>query len=94
MPEKKNTLENYEIQFSGIIFVFWSYNYGIILPNPSSEISLINFVDPTFILKSMKKLFLFLAIGAFIAFAFSSCAATKRDCQGNKHYKQKGGFYM
>jgi hypothetical protein len=25
---------------------------------------------------------------------FTSCAATKRDCQGTKHYKQKGGFYM
>jgi hypothetical protein len=42
----------------------------------------------------MKKLLLCLALGAFVAFAFSSCAATKRDCQGNKHYKQKGGFYL
>lgn len=42
----------------------------------------------------MKKFFLYLAVVAFVAFAFSSCAATKRDCQGNKHYKQKGGFYL
>src|SRR5688572_25430549 len=26
--------------------------------------------------------------------AFSSCAATKRDCRGVKHYKQSGGFYL
>lgn len=35
-----------------------------------------------------------LLAGAVIMFMVSSCTATKRDCQGNKHYKQKGGFYL
>jgi len=42
----------------------------------------------------MKKLLLCLALGALVIFGFSSCAATKRDCRGNIHYKQKGGFYL
>jgi hypothetical protein len=42
----------------------------------------------------MKKLFLCIGIIAFLATTFTSCAASKRDCQGRKHYKQKGGFYM
>jgi hypothetical protein len=42
----------------------------------------------------MKKLLFIIAIGAFVALTFSSCAASKRDCQGVRHYKQKGGFYM
>jgi len=42
----------------------------------------------------MKKLFLCFLVGAVVMFMLSSCAATKRDCQGNKHYKQKGGFYL
>jgi hypothetical protein len=44
--------------------------------------------------KGMKKFLLCIALVATVMFIFSSCAATKRDCQGNKHYKQKGGFYM
>jgi hypothetical protein len=42
----------------------------------------------------MKKLLFGLALAATVMFIFSSCAATKRDCQGVKHYKQKGGFYL
>ncbi len=42
----------------------------------------------------MKKLLLSLALVAMVMVIFSSCAATKRDCQGVKHYKQKGGFYL
>jgi hypothetical protein len=42
----------------------------------------------------MKKFLLGLAFMATVMFVLSSCAATKRDCQGVKHYKQKGGFYM
>jgi hypothetical protein len=42
----------------------------------------------------MKKILFSLAIAATMAFVFSSCAATKRDCRGNIHYKQKGGFYL
>ncbi len=42
----------------------------------------------------MKKLLLFMAMAAFVVFIFSSCTATKRDCQGNKHYKQKNGIYV
>jgi len=26
--------------------------------------------------------------------AFSSCASVKKDCQGRKHYRQEGGFYL
>ncbi|MDZ4806995.1 MAG: hypothetical protein SGI96_01855 [Bacteroidota bacterium] len=42
----------------------------------------------------MKKLLLSLAIVAVVIFVFSSCAATKRDCQGNKHYRLKNGIYL
>ncbi|HUR67001.1 MAG TPA: hypothetical protein VMZ03_11695 [Chitinophagaceae bacterium] len=42
----------------------------------------------------MKKLFLCLALIATVMFALSSCAATKRDCNGVRHVKQKGGFYL
>lgn len=42
----------------------------------------------------MKKIFFIIVITITTAALVSSCAATKRDCQGNKHYKQKGGFYM
>jgi hypothetical protein len=42
----------------------------------------------------MKKLFLCFVLGAMAMTTFSSCASTKRDCQGVKHTKQKGGFYM
>jgi len=42
----------------------------------------------------MKKLLLCLAVIAVVSFVLTSCAATKRDCRGNIHYKQKGGFYM
>ncbi|HEX2630146.1 MAG TPA: hypothetical protein VHM26_14065 [Chitinophagaceae bacterium] len=42
----------------------------------------------------MKKFLLCLSAIAVVLMLLTSCAATKRDCQGNKHYKQKGGFYM
>ncbi len=42
----------------------------------------------------MKKFLLGLAIMAVTAFVFSSCAATKKDCQGNKHYRLKNGIYL
>lgn len=42
----------------------------------------------------MKKLFFCLALAAVVVFMFSSCAATKRDCQGNKHYRLKNGIYL
>jgi hypothetical protein len=42
----------------------------------------------------MKKMIFFLVTGIVMLSMLSSCAATKRDCQGVKHYKQKGGFYM
>ncbi|HQV59366.1 MAG TPA: hypothetical protein PLO70_02315 [Chitinophagaceae bacterium] len=42
----------------------------------------------------MKKLLVCLATAAFVMFVFSSCAATKRDCQGNKHYRLKNGIYL
>jgi hypothetical protein len=42
----------------------------------------------------MKRLLLVLLTGAVITFVFSSCAATKRDCQGRKHYRLKNGIYL
>ena len=42
----------------------------------------------------MKRIFLYVLTVALAAFLFSSCAATKRDCQGNKHYKLKNGIYL
>ena len=42
----------------------------------------------------MKKIFLcFIAISVVVS-TLSSCAATKKDCHGVKHYKHKGGFYI
>lgn len=42
----------------------------------------------------MKKFLLYLFAGVVLAFVISSCAATKRDCQGNKHYRLKNGIYI
>ncbi len=42
----------------------------------------------------MKKLFFSLALLAMVAVVFSSCAATKRDCQGVKHTRLKNGIYL
>lgn len=42
----------------------------------------------------MKKLLIGMAFLAIVGFVFSSCAATKRDCQGNKHYRLKNGIYI
>jgi len=42
----------------------------------------------------MKKFLLCIATFAVFAFVFSSCAATKRDCQGVKHYRLKNGIYI
>lgn len=42
----------------------------------------------------MKKFLLCLATFAAVTFVFSSCAATKRDCQGVKHYRLKNGIYL
>jgi len=35
----------------------------------------------------MKKLFVFILSAIFFVFMLSSCAASKRDCQGRKHYR-------
>ncbi len=42
----------------------------------------------------MKKLLLSLATVAVLTFVLSSCAATKRDCQGNKKVRLKNGIWM
>ena len=42
----------------------------------------------------MKKFFLCLVLAATVMFILNSCAATKRDCNGVRHVKQKGGFYL
>lgn len=38
-------------------------------------------------------LFIFICLISLLV-ACSSCAVTKKDCRGVKHYKQSGGFYM
>ncbi len=41
------------------------------------------------------KRFLFSIVAiALLSLIVSSCASTKRDCQGVKHYKQKNGIYL
>jgi hypothetical protein len=42
----------------------------------------------------MKKIFLSLALGAVVVAMLSSCAASKRDCNGTRHYKTKNGIYL
>jgi hypothetical protein len=42
----------------------------------------------------MKKLMFIIVTGTLMAFLFSSCAATKRDCNGVRHYKLKNGIYL
>jgi hypothetical protein len=42
----------------------------------------------------MKNFLLSIAAMAVVVVMLSSCAATKKDCQGVKHYKHKGGFYI
>ncbi len=42
----------------------------------------------------MKRISGWVAVALVSAILFSSCAAGKKDCQGVRHYKQKGGFYM
>jgi hypothetical protein len=42
----------------------------------------------------MKKFLFTLGIMAVLTFVFSSCAATKRDCQGNKKVRLKNGIWM
>ena len=33
-------------------------------------------------------------IAGILSLIFASCSVTKRDCQGRKHTKQPGGFYL
>jgi hypothetical protein len=42
----------------------------------------------------MKKVLLCFAFGAMVAFVLSSCAASKKDCNGVRHYKTKNGIYL
>lgn len=42
----------------------------------------------------MKKFLLCIVAGALMTLSFSSCTATKKDCQGVKHYKLKNGIYI
>jgi hypothetical protein len=42
----------------------------------------------------MKRIVLYVLTVALAAFMLSSCAATKRDCQGNKHTRLKNGIYL
>lgn len=42
----------------------------------------------------MKKYLTMLAVLALLAGTVSSCAATKKDCQGVKHTRLKNGIYL
>jgi hypothetical protein len=42
----------------------------------------------------MKKLFFYFIAGAVIISMLSSCAASKRDCNGVKHTRLKNGIYL
>jgi len=42
----------------------------------------------------MKKIMLFIIAGSVTIFMLSSCAASKRDCQGVRHTKLKNGIYL
>ncbi|HWC53074.1 MAG TPA: hypothetical protein VG676_05785 [Chitinophagaceae bacterium] len=42
----------------------------------------------------MKKLFVLFFAAVIVAFLFSSCSATKRDCRGVKHYRLSNGIYL
>jgi len=42
----------------------------------------------------MKKLLFVLLAGSVLAMTISSCAATKRDCNGVRHTKLKNGIYL
>lgn len=58
----------------------------------SSGISLINLLTPEIV--KMKKFLVGLSLAVMVISMFASCSATKRDCQGVRHTKQKGGFYL
>jgi hypothetical protein len=42
----------------------------------------------------MKKYFTLLTLLALITGSFTSCVATKKDCQGVKHTRLKNGIYI
>lgn len=42
---------------------------------------------------SVSNWFIIIALISLIV-ACTSCATTKTDCRGVKHYKQSGGFYL
>jgi hypothetical protein len=42
----------------------------------------------------MKKLLTGITALALTALLLSSCAATKRDCRGKKHYRLSNGIYL
>jgi hypothetical protein len=42
----------------------------------------------------MKKIILSVAFLAVVVSVLSSCAASKRDCNGVRHYKTKNGIYL
>ncbi len=42
----------------------------------------------------MKKILLYVFVAVIASSMLASCAATKKDCHGVKHYKHKGGFYI
>lgn len=42
----------------------------------------------------MKRIFFLFGALAVLMVTISSCATMKRDCKGNKHYRQPNGIYL
>ena len=76
------------------LFSLYYYDDIKLYPPFSSGISLTNFLTQLLFLKSMKRSLLYLIIVVAGVFMLSSCTATKRDCQGNKHVRLKNGIYL
>jgi hypothetical protein len=45
-------------------------------------------------MNKITRIMLLVSTIALATLLLTSCAATKRDCQGVKHYKHKNGFYI
>jgi len=76
--------------------ISWSYfrflHDDLTLPNQS-----FGFPETIYLTRltfSMKKCMLCIIAGLVLIFTITSCTATKRDCQGVKHYRLKNGIYL
>jgi hypothetical protein len=42
----------------------------------------------------MKRILFVSSLLALLIVTISSCSASKKDCQGNRHYRLKNGIYL